>query len=155
MFNSITWGQYISAILFLLIIYYAVVGLKFYKWEILGVIGIRKIEAVALNTSSLPNLKQFGSSENNEDYRFKPALEIDISPLVQSFKDEEKAFVQTNENVDMTKAELINSLKIISSKYPALKDADCRNDLEQFVLNEINVQYPNPIHRKDLIRLWN
>ena len=128
----------------------------FYKWEILSIAGIRKVDDDLLNTTAaLSNLKEFDASENHEDYLSKPNLEIDISPLVQSFKDEVKAFVQTNENVDMTKAELINSLKIISSKYPALKDADCRNDLEQFVLNEINVQYPNPIHRKDLIRLWN
>lgn len=155
MFNSITWGQYLSAIIFLLIIYYAVIGFKFYRWEILNVFSIRKVEDGTMNTASLSNLRNFVTPENPEDYLPKPVLEIDISPLVQSFADEVKAFVQGSENTKMTKDEIINSLNIISSKYPALKDADCRNDLEQFVLNEINVQYPNLLHPKDLIKLWN
>ncbi len=155
MFNSITWGQYISAILVLLIIYYAVIGFKFYRWEILNVFGIKKVEDGTMSTASLSSLRNFVSPENPEDYFPKPALEIDISPLVQSFTDEVKAFVKGIENSEITKDEIINSLNIIFSKYPALKDADCRNDLEQFVLYEINVHYPNLLHSKDLIKLWN
>lgn len=155
MFNSITWGQYLSAIIFLLIFYYAVIGFKFYRWEILNVFGIRKVEDGTLSTAFLSNLRNFVTPENPEDYLPKPALEIDISPLVQSFTDEVKAFVQGSENGEIKKEEIIHSLSIISLKYPALKDADCRNDLEQFVLHEINVQYPNLLHPKDLIKLWN
>jgi hypothetical protein len=154
MFNSITWGQYLSAIIFLLIIYYAVIVSKFYRWEILNVFGIRKVEDGTMSTPSLYNLRNFVSPENPEDYFPKPALEIDISPLVQSFKDEVKAFVQGSENTEITKDEIINSLNIIFLKYPALKDADCRNDLEQFVLYELNVQYPNLLNPKDLSKVW-
>ena len=155
MFNSITWGQYLSAIIFLLLIYYAAIGFKFYRWEILNVFGIRKVEDETMSTASLSDLRIFVTPENPEDYLPKPALEIDISPLVQSFTDEVKAFVQGSENVEIKKEEIIHSLSIISSKYPALKDADCRNELEQFVLNEINAQYPNLLHPKDLSQLWN
>ncbi len=155
MFNSITWGEYLSAIIRLLIFYYAVIGFKFYRWEILNVFGIRKVEDGTMSTASLSNLRNFVTPENPEDYLPKPALEIDISPLVQSFTDEVKAFVQGSENGEIKKEEIIHSLSIISLKYPALKDADCRNDLKQFVLNEINVQYPNLLHPKDLIKLWN
>ena len=155
MFNSITWGQYFSAIIILLIIYYIIIGYRFYKWEILGVIGIRKVEDRMMSTASLSNLKNSITPENHEDYLPKPALEIDISPLVQSFTDEVKAFVRGSETNKIKKDEIIHSLSIISSKYPALKEADCRNDLEQFVLNEINAQYPNLLHPKDLSQLWN
>lgn len=155
MFNSITWGEYLSAIILLLIFYYAVIGFKFYRWEILNVFGIRKVEDGTMNTASLSNLRNFVTPENPEDYLPKPVLEIDISPLVQSFTDEVKAFVQGSENGEIKKEEIIHSLSILSLKYPALKDADCRNDLKQFVLNEINVQYPNLLHPKDLIKLWN
>ncbi len=154
MFNSITWGQYLSAIIVLLIIYYAVIGFKFYRWEILNVFGIRKVEDGTMNTASLSSLRNFAPPENPEDYLPKPALEIDISPLVQSFTDEIKVFVKASENTKITKDEIINSLNIIFSKYPALKNADCRNDLEQFVLHELNVQYPNLFHPKDLSNLW-
>ena len=95
MFNSVTWGQYFSAIILLLIIYYVLIGFWFYKWEILRIIGIRKVDDDSLNTTAaLSNLKEFAASENHENYLPKPFLEIDISPLVQSFTDEVTAFVQ-------------------------------------------------------------
>ena len=127
MFNSITWGQYFSGIILLLIIYYILIGFRFYKWEILSVVGIRKADDDSHNiTAALSNLKEFGASENHENYLPKSSLEIDISPLVQSFTDEVTTFVQGVDEAEITKEEIINSLKVICSKYPAIKNADCR-----------------------------
>ena len=155
MFNSITWGQYFSTIIYLLIIYYAVLGFKFYKWEILAAIGIRKVDNATLNTLSLSGLKEYVSPENDGDYQPKQSMEIDISPLVQSFSDEVAAFLHEVDEVETTKEEIINSLQAICTKYPAIKNADCRKDLEVDVLNEINLKYPNLFHQNDLARLWN
>ena len=156
MFNSITWGQYFSAIILLLIIYYILIGFRFYKWEILCIMGIRKVDADSLNTTAaLSNLKEFTASENHENYLPKPALEIDISPLVQSFTDEVTAFLQGSDEGDITKEEIINSLQAICSKYPAIKNADCRKDLELDVLKEINLKYPTLFHKNDIENLWN
>ena len=141
MFNSITWGQYFSAIILLLIIYYILIGLRFYKWEILNIMGIRKVDDDSLNTTAaLSNLKEFVASENHENYLPKPPLEIDISPLVQSFTDEVTAFVQGADEAEITKEEIINSLQAIRSKYPAIKKADCRNELEVDMLKGMNYQ---------------
>jgi hypothetical protein len=117
MFNSITWGQYFSAIIFLLIIYYILIGFRFYKWEILRIIGIRKVDDDSLNTTAaLSNLKEFVDSENHENYLPKPLLEIDISPVVQSFIDEVSAFVKGADEAEITKEEIINSLQAICTK---------------------------------------
>ena len=156
MFNSITWEQYFSAIILLLVIYYILIGFRFYKWEILSIIGIRKADDVSLNTTvALSNLKEFTASENHENYLPKPSLEIDISPLVQSFTDEVIAFVQGADEGNITKEEIINSLKAICSRYPAIKNADCRKDLEVDVLKEINLKYPTLFHINDIENLWN
>ena len=156
MFNSITWEQYFSAIILLLVIYYILIGFRFYKWEILSIIGIRKADDVSLNTTvALSNLKEFTASENHENYLPKPSLEIDISPVVQSFTDEVTAFVQGADEGDITKEEIINSLQAICSKYPAIKNADCRKDLELDVLKEINLKYPTLFHKNDIENLWN
>ena len=156
MFNSITWEQYFSAIILLLVVYYIAVGFRFYKWEILSVIGIRKADDVSLNTTAaLSNLKEFTASENHENYLPKPSLEIDISPLVQSFTDEVTAFLQGSDEGDITKEEIINSLQAICSRYPAIKNADCRKDLEVDVLKEINLKYPTLFHKNDIENLWN
>jgi len=155
MFNSITWGQYFSTIISLLIIYYAVLGLKFYKWEILAAIGIRKVDNATLNTVSLSGLKKYFSPENDEDYQPKQSMEIDISPVVQSFTDEVAAFLQEADKVELTKEQITNSLQSICSKYPSIKNADCRKELTLLVANEINLKYPNLFQKNDLARLWN
>jgi hypothetical protein len=156
MFNSITWGQYFSAIILLLIIYYILIGCRFYKWEILRTIGIRKVDDDSLNTTAaLSNLKEFAASENHENYLPTLSLEIDISPLVKSFNDEVTAFIQGTNNAEITKEEIINSLQIICSKYPAIKNADCIKDLEVDLLKEINLKYPALFQQNDFKSLWN
>ena len=155
MFNSITWGQYFSTIISLLIIYYTVIVFKFYKWEILAAIGIRKVDNATLNTVSLSGLKNYVSPENYADYQPKPSMEIDISPLVQSFTNEVAAFLQEADEAEITKEQIINSLQSICSKYPAIKNTDCRNELILMVANEINLKYPNLFQQNDLAGLWN
>ena len=156
MFNSIAWRQYFSSIILLLIIYYILIGFWFYKWEILSIIGIRKVDNDSLNTTAaLSNLKEFAASENHENYLPKPFLEIDISPVVQSFTDEVTALVQETDKTEITKERIINSLQAICAKYPAIKNADCRKDLEVDVLKEINLKYPTLVQQKDFKNLWN
>lgn len=155
MFNSITWEQYFSTIIILLLIYYTVLVFKFYKWEILAAIGIRKVDHAALGTVSLSGLKKYVSQENDVDYQPKPSTEIDISPLVQSFKDEVAAFLQQAGEIEITKEQITNSLQSICSKYPAIKNADCRNELTVMIANEINLKYPNLFQLDDLAGLWN
>jgi len=154
MFNSITWGQYFYAIISLLIIYYAVLSFKFYKWEILGLIGIRKVHNATLDTVSLSDLRKYISPENDENYMPKPSMEIDISPLVQSFNNELVAFLKQADEVDISKEEIINSLKSICSKYPALQKGDCKDSLPLLIAKEINLKYPNLFQQNDLNRLW-
>ena len=155
MFNSITWGQYFSTIVSLLIIYYVVICFKFYKWEILAAFGISKVDNAGLNTVSLSGLKKYVSPENEEDYQPKQSMEIDISPLVQSFNDEVTAFLQEVNEVGITKEQITNSLQSICSKYPAIKNTDCRNELILMVANGINLKYPNLFQQNDLAGLWN
>lgn len=155
MFNSITWGQYFSTLALLLVCYYAFVGYRYYRWEILGIIGIRKVEDSAVGSSELSTFKNLILTENPGDYLPKPDLEIDISPLVQSFTDEVQAYLQEISKNKMPKEELLSSLQEIARKYPALKNADCKDELTQFVLNEVNRQYPNLLQLNDVNFLLN
>jgi hypothetical protein len=155
MFNSITWGQYFTIVALILSCYYLVTGYRYYRWEILSLIGIKKVESSAVGFQTVNDLKKSFATESNDEYLPKPALEIDISPLVQSFTDEVQAYLQETANNKIKEEELLNSIQLIASKYPALKDADCKEELMQFILNEINTKYPNFIQPDDLTRLWN
>jgi len=153
MFNSISWSQYFNAIITLLIIYYIVISFKFYKWAILSAFGIEKVDNDSLNTVPLSGLKEFISSETDEINQPKQFKQIDNSSLVQSFTDEVNAYIH-GEEIEITKDQFINSLQLICSKYPAIKNADCRNDLIKFLAKEISSKYPNLLQEHDLVSLW-
>jgi hypothetical protein len=152
MLHSITWSQYITAMLILLLAYYAFVAFKYYRWEILGLAGIKKLNTDDTGIPVADLKKQFTSS-NHADYLPKGDSETVISPIVQAFTDEVTAFI--NEAATAApKEELLYALQIIAAKYPVLKDADCRNEIVALVLNTANNKYPNLIEAEDMNRLW-
>jgi hypothetical protein len=153
MFNSISWSQYITAIITLLILYYCFVGFKYFRWEILSLIGIKKVEDNTIAIPAFSNIHQPVKTENPEDYLPKSNLEIDISPLVQSLTDEAKAFINGASN-NVAKPELLFSLQLIAAKYPALKDADCKDELMQMIFEEVNFKYQRLVELSDLKNLW-
>jgi hypothetical protein len=153
MFNSISWSQYITAIITLLILYYCFVGFKYFRWEILSLIGIRKVEDNTIAIPAFSNINQSPKTENPEDYLPKSNLEIDISPLVQSFTDEAQAFINGANN-NIPKPEILYSLQLIAAKYPALKDADCKDELLQLIFNKVCNKHYDLIELTDLKILW-
>mgnify|MGYP001147436866 CR=1 FL=1 len=154
MFNSISWEQYFTALIILLVCYYAFIGFRYYRWEVLGIIGIKKVEDSTIVIPTVGDFKKSFETENPEDYQPKPALEVDISPLVQSFNDEVKAYLHESDS-DITKDELLYSLQGIVMKYPVLKDGDHKSELTDFLFNESNAKYPNLLQLNDLKQLLN
>lgn len=152
MLSSITWGQYLSAVLVVSISYYAYVAYKYFRWEILGLMGIKKVDAGTLNIPVSELKKQF-ILENLNDYIPKSVNETDISPLVNSFKDEAKAYLQATSE-QTSKQELLHSFQQIVQKYPVLLSADCKDELIQFLSNEANALYPDFLHQQDIQQLW-
>ena len=152
MFNSITWGQYFTTVTLLLVCYYVFIGLRFYRWEILSVIGIKKVEDNAIAISTVANFKKSFETESHEDYLPKPALEVDISPVVQSFTDEIKAYLQESDD-NTSKDELRHSIQAIVTKYPVLKNVDYKHELIQFLFDEANAKYPNLLQLNELKEL--
>lgn len=152
MFNSITWGQYFTTITLLLVCYYAFIGLRFFRWKILSVMGIKNVEDNAIAISTVTNFKKSFETESHEDYLPKPALEVDISPVVRSFTDEVKAYLQESDD-DTSKDELLHSIQAIVTKYPVLKNVDYKHELIQFLFDESNAKYPNLLQLNELTEL--
>lgn len=153
MLNSISWGQYITAVIILVILYYLYVGFRYFRWEILGLAGIKKVNDDTIAIPAMPIHKSSLQTENPENYLPKPALEIDISPLVQSFTDEAKAYLQEAAG-NIQKEDILSSLQVIAAKYPVLKDADCKDEVIEHVQKEVDKQYPNLLQPGDLNQLW-
>ena len=153
MLSTISWSQYITIISFALLIDYSFIGFKYYRWEILGLIGIRKVENEKIFIPADEGIQHFKSVENPEDYLPKTMVETDISPLVQAFDDEVQAFINSAEP-NMPRPELLFSLQLIVSKYPALKNVDCRSEISTIVFTQVNEKFPGLIKEADLLSIW-
>ena len=150
MFQSISWQQYLITIIILLVLYYLIVGIRYFKWELLNVMGIKKIETASLNTGTEVNLKSDPYNYPSEYFGSFPSTEKDASPMMRSLFDEIQAFLNGNPNSAISKQELTDSLKIIFSKYP-LFSADNFSDPEKMIiLEEINNRYPGLLELQDL-----
>jgi hypothetical protein len=145
MLQSISWNQYITSIVLLLAFYYAYVGYKYYRWELLALIGIRKIEP---GTATIPveELKGKLVSENPEDYLPK----VSATNIMQVIKDEINAYLAGTADSMPSKTELINSLQAIVAKHPAIKLSGNNNSLHQFILAETETIHPGAINQDDL-----
>ncbi len=152
MFSSISWSQYIVVLAVLLIGYYLYVGYKYYRWELLAIVGIKKVEP-GTTTITAAEFKEQITAENHADYLPKEIGETDLSPVISSFQDEITAYFQ-EAGKHSEKKELINSLKQICIKYPILKDADSRNELDKFIINAIKENGAEEISINDIQQLW-
>ena len=150
MFNSITWGQYLFAVSLLLVLYYAFVGFKYFRWEILSLIGINKVDN---DTIIIPPAANIKPEENHEDYLPKPSQKIDSSIMVQPFTDEVRAYLNQTEN-GISKHELIDAIQQLLEKYPATQSAEFRNELTYFIASSVNVKYPQLLRASDISQLW-
>jgi len=154
MFNSITWVQYFTVVIILSVCYYAFIGFRYYRWEVFTFIGIKKNQDNTIAIPTVANFKKSFETENDNEYQPKPALEADISPLVQAFTDEIRACLQELGG-GIGKDELLHSIQGIITKYPALKDGDYKHDLVQFIFTESNLKYPAFLQLNDLKQLMN
>jgi hypothetical protein len=147
MLQSISWNQYLTSTLLLLVCYYAYVGYKFYKWELLGLVGIRKIEP-GVAEIPIEELKATLVSENHADYL--PKETADGVNAFQSIKDEITAYLTATADSILSKNEILNALQVIVAKYPATYLSGLNNSLHQFVLAETEAIHPGIITQDDL-----
>lgn len=142
MFNAISWSDYFSAILFSLIIYYIVIGYRFYKEEILNLVGIKVLQPAKLSTHSVEDFKQSIALCKNEDGASSPDADIDFTPVILSFKDETSAYLQEAAANKVIKQEILYALQTIASKYAVLNVAECKGDVLNELFQDTDAQMP-------------
>lgn len=152
MLSSISWVQYFSAILISVICYYTYVGYKYFHWELLALIGVKKVEPCAAPITVADIKKQF-VSESPSDYLPKEVKGIDFTPVINAFEDEVKAFLQeTGSGKD--KASVLTALQQICQKYPVLRNSDNYDDLNLFILKEVEKYNTGIINVQDIQQIW-
>lgn len=152
MLSSISWGQYLSAVLISLICYYTYVGYKYFNWELLALIGIKKVEPGA-TPIAVADLKKHFVSESHSDYLPKEVPDTDLPPVINVFEDEVKAFLH-EAGRGTHKASILTALQQICQKYPVLNNSDNSDELNLFILKEVERCNPGIINVQDIQQLW-
>jgi hypothetical protein len=148
MLSSITWSQYITFLSIALIGYYGYISYKYYRWEILSLIGIKRIEQTEIQIPVAELKKQFTSS-NHADFMPKD----NMGSIFQAFADEVKAYLY-EASPSNAKEEILFALQYIVSKYPAIKDIEDRAAINEFILGEIEKHYRGLFTYEDIAKIW-
>lgn len=148
MFSSTSWSQYITFLSLALVGYYIYVSYKYFRWEILGLIGIKKTEQSEVQIPVAELKKQFTSS-NNTDFMPKNNTEN----IFQAFADEVKAYLY-EASPSAPKEEILFALQQIVSKYPVIKSIENRNAINEFILGETEKHYQGLFQQDGLGQIW-
>jgi hypothetical protein len=151
MFNSISWNQYITALSTLLLFYYCFVGFKYFRWEILSLIGIKRIDEKSTPIPIAEIKKQFTSS-NHAD--FLPKENVDeATNILQPFWDEANAYL-AEMNPEAPKEKILFAVKMIVGKYPGLHSAAHKQELETAISGLLAQYYPERFTAADIQYMW-
>lgn len=139
MLSSVSWSEYIMAILIVLVIYYVLIGYRFYKHDLL-----------ALTT----NAKQ---SQAFAIAQFQAQAEIanpKDTPTVESFADEIKAYLQEATNDQFEKHTVVYGLSCIANKYAALKVSEYRFAIRELIASEIENYCAFILNDGEMRKVW-
>lgn len=151
MLQSISWGQYITALLFALICYYIYVAYKYFRWEILAVIGIKRIDGRNEAVVVAEIKKQFTAS-NHADFLPKEPLSK-LNEILQLFWDEVNAYL-AEIKPQASQEEIYFAVRTILGKYPDLNSTEYKAEVETTISGLLNQYFPEKFTVTDLQYIW-
>lgn len=150
MFNNISWSEYLTFVAVSALIWYVYVLFTYYRYDLLQVInGKRTVPAnsVRFTTSAMKQPAQ----SNPEDYQPKS---IEANQSVESFTDEVKAYLEEAGQNEVSKDILLQSLSAIASKYSSLAESEYKDSLEQFIINQTEINCAVFLGENEVSRVW-
>ena len=151
MFNSISWSQYTTALIILLLFYYCFVGVKYFRWEILSLIGIKRIDE---KSTAIPvaDIKKHFVDSNHADFLPKENPD-DATVMLQPFWDEANAYL-AEMKPEAPKEEIVFAVKMIVGKYPGLQSTEHKQELETAISGLLAQYYPERFTAADIQYMW-
>lgn len=151
MLQSISWSQYISTLLLSIIIYYTYVAYKYFRWEILSLIGIKKIDDKAIAIPVAEIKKQFTAS-NHADFLPKEML-FEVNSKLQPFWDEVNAYL-SEIKPQVPKEQICFAIQKILDKYPDLNNTENKAEVETTISGLLNQYFPEKFTMADIQYIW-
>ncbi len=146
MLSSITWSQYATTLAIMLSLYYVYIAYRYFRWEILAIAGIKRIDKTNTEIPVAELKNQFVDSSHSD---FLPKENHNDTTTLQSFWDEANAYL-SQMNPDAPKEEILFAIKIIIGKYPGLYSAEHKEELEAAISGLLNQYYPERFSGLDI-----
>jgi hypothetical protein len=138
--NHLSWSMYLQSIAIGLLIYYIIIGLKYYRTEIQALYD--RFYKKAAREDRLPEALIYQEEDNATD----PALlEDEVSYVAEADEDMEqteefirrfKKLVAQAADKSYAPATLIHSLQILFTEYPQIKNSPHRTAISELIANE-------------------
>ncbi len=144
MLNSFSWSEYFTFLAIGLLIYYTTIAVKYFRWELLSLVGIHIEESGLLNNVTVPKFSPQSTSEEDE------VDGPDISPVIQAFQDELNAFTEEAKISNLSREELLNSIVSIAAKYPVLAQEENIPTRDDIILEGLNNNLSISLSRQEL-----
>lgn len=167
MLNNISWGTYVSVSLLLLVVYYVVVGAKFYSNEIKALLSgktkpsFRTASTTSLQDDEEPTTEsaQVQSELFTPDENYTPMYGEEASDttleqvreLTHCIKDAIAEAVEKNH----IKEEFILSLQLLLKKYSFLKGSPSLGALNNLIASECEKYGYIQLSAEERVLLWN
>lgn len=147
MLSTISWSQYVTALITLLLFYYCFIGFKYFRWEILSLIGIKRIDE---KSTAIPvaDIKKHFVASNHADFLPKENSG-EATAILQPFWDEANAYL-SEMRPEAPKEEILFAVKIIAGKYPGLHSAEHKQELETAISGLLAQYYPERFTAADI-----
>ena len=151
MLQSISWSQYLSALLLSAIVYYTYVAYKYFRWEILSLIGIKKVDDKGIAIPVAEIKRQFTAS-NHADFLPKEML-FEVNSKLQPFWDEVYAYL-SEIKPQAPKEQICFAIKKIFEKYPDLNSTENKAEIETSISGLLNQYFPEKFTVSDIQYIW-
>jgi|GEM_PF-1480257 len=137
MINNISWQGYWITIALLTGTYYLGIFLLYYRNDLKNLFSIRQVKRVS----------SAAAIETNEKGLHKPPIfseefspgnvegdRQEVIPIVQSLKDEVEAFFDDERQKEISKKDLLVSLRRMCNKYPTVLKSSYQHSVNQFII---------------------
>jgi|SRR6266536_1798951 len=149
MLKSICWSSYWLFIITLAVIYYAVIGSKFYIAEIKQLFA-GKSKPLFKKSS----LKNFYVSTNGKHDALEASSHEELMPAINQFINEIKTTLEHSAKNNLIKQEIIFSIQHLSKKYTLIKNSPFKSFINNYVLVECSNYCSIHLDEDELNMLW-
>ena len=154
MFAEISWSGYITIVVVLLAAYYFVIAIRYYRDDLFQLIsGKKTTQPSTVNfTATQSQPSERGLHQTNMQEAFEKQ---NLFQLAQSLSDEIQAFLNEAGRNKLNKEEIIQSLQLLLTKYPAVRDSSFQEFIQNLIETECEANCSIHLSDEELSVLWN